>query len=101
MLASLEQLGLVCRQRFPYDRRQRLVALTRRGLRLLRKAASLFISSGWAQLALDTALGQPDDRWCDGFQCLVHMDALQGLLNRIRAAFGDFAPLYDPWHPDD
>jgi hypothetical protein len=67
----------------------------------VRKAASLFISSGWAQLALDTALGEPGDRWCDDFQCLVHMDTLQGLLNKIRAAFGDFARLYYPWHPDD
>jgi DNA-binding MarR family transcriptional regulator len=100
MLASLEQLGLVRRQRFAYDRRQRIVALTRRGLTLVRKAASLFISSGWAQLALDTALGQPDDRWCDDFQCLVHMEALQGPLNKIRAAFGDFARLCYPWHPD-
>jgi DNA-binding MarR family transcriptional regulator len=100
MLASLEQLGLVRRQRFAY-RRQRVVALTRRGLGLVRKAASLFISRGWAQLALDTALGQPGDRWCDDFQCLVHMETLQALLNKIRAAVGDFARLYYPWHPDD
>jgi DNA-binding MarR family transcriptional regulator len=100
MLASLEQLGLVRRQHFPYDRRQRLVALTRRGLTLMRKAAGVFISSGWAQLALDTALGQSGDRWCDDFQCLVDMDTLQGLLDKIRAAFGDFARLCYPWHPD-
>jgi DNA-binding MarR family transcriptional regulator len=61
MLASLEELGLVRRERFWYDRRQRIVALTRRGLALVRKAARLFISSGWAQLALDSALGQPGD----------------------------------------
>jgi hypothetical protein len=29
------------------------------------------------------------------------MDTLEGLLDKIRREFGDFAKLYYPWHPDD
>jgi DNA-binding MarR family transcriptional regulator len=101
MLASLEQLGLVCRKRSRDDRRQFIVALTRRGCALIRKARRLFIGSGWAQLALDTAFGQPDNLWWDDFHCFRQMDSLEGLLRRIRDTFGDFARLYYPWHPDD
>ena len=103
MLASLEQLGLVRRERHLDDRRQVVVALTRRGCTLIRKAQRLFIDSGWAQLALDTAfdVGQPGGRWCDEWHCLLEMEALEGLLQRIRDTFGDFARLYYPWHPDD
>ncbi len=103
MLASLEQLGLVRRERHLYDRRQVVVALTRRGCTLIRKAKRFFIDSGWAQLALDTAfdVGQPGGRWCDDWHCFHEMETLEGLLRRIRHAFGDFARLYYPWHPDD
>jgi len=104
MLASLEQLGLVRRERDPSDRRQRVVALTRRGCSLIRTAERVFIHRGWAQLALDSAfdLGDPDGgRWCDDIHCLFEMDALEGLLRRIRHAFADLATLDYPWHPDD
>ncbi len=64
MLASLEELGLVRRKRDLYDRRQTVIALTRRGRTLIGKAKRLFIDSGWTQLALDTAfdVGQPAPR---------------------------------------
>ena len=103
MLASLEQLGLVRRRRSLDDRRQSIVALTRRGCTLIRKAKRIFIGSGWAQLALDTAfdVGHPGGLWCDDFHCFREMDTLEGLLWRIRHTFGDFARLHYPWHPDD
>jgi DNA-binding MarR family transcriptional regulator len=102
MLASLEELGLVHRRRSLSDRRQRIVALTRRGCTLIRKAERHFVHSGWAQLALDSALGPPpDNRWVDDVSCLSEMDNLEGALRRLRHAFGDFATLCYPWHPDD
>ena len=103
MLASLEKLGIVRRQPDLTDRRMKRVALTRRGCTLIRKARRIFLDSGWAQLALDSAfdLDQPNHRWCDELHCLVDMETLEDLLGRIRQAFGDFALLHYPWHPDD
>jgi len=103
MLASLEDLGLVHRMRAIADRRQLIVALTRLGCTLIRKAERIFIHSGWAQLALDTALDVDPQAslWCDDVHCLFQMDKLEGLLRRLRVTFGDVATLYYPWHPDD
>jgi DNA-binding MarR family transcriptional regulator len=103
MLVSLERLGLVYRKRSLADGRQRIVALTRQGRTLIRKAERIFIHSGWAQLALDTALDVDPQAslWCDDVHCLFQMDKLEGLLRRLRVTFGDVATLYYPWHPDD
>jgi DNA-binding MarR family transcriptional regulator len=103
MLASLEELGLVHRERNIYDRRQVMVTLTRRGRAIIRKAVRHFMHSGWTELALDSALDRhrPGQRWCDEDFCLTETEALDGLLKRIRAAFGDFATLSYPWLPDD
>jgi DNA-binding MarR family transcriptional regulator len=112
MLASLEELGLVTRRPDQLDRRQVFVALTMAGRRLLRRAKRAFIESGYIQLALDTALGAESsrgssrDRWCtnrwhDDLNCLVEMERLDGILDKLRYEFGDFAKLNYPWHPDD
>jgi DNA-binding MarR family transcriptional regulator len=103
MLASLEELGLVRRVRDTADRRQRVVTLTQRGCTLIRKAVRVFIDSGWTQLALDRALdeGVAGRRWSDEAHCIFATEALEGFLERIRAAFGDFATLAYPSHPDD
>jgi DNA-binding MarR family transcriptional regulator len=103
MLASLEELGLVRRTRDAGDRRQRVIALTREGYALIRKALRHFFDSGWAQLALDSALARdvPGQRWCDDDYCLSQTEDLDGLLRNIRHAFGDFATLDYSWSPDD
>jgi DNA-binding MarR family transcriptional regulator len=105
MLASLEELGLVRRERErdPGDRRQIIVRLTQRGCTLIRKAVRAFIDSGWTLLALDSALDEdrPGHRWCDEDHCMFEIETLDALLKRIRAAFGDFATLAYPSHPDD
>jgi DNA-binding MarR family transcriptional regulator len=99
MLASLEALGVVRRTRVPGDRRQRWVALTDAGRARIRRAVSWLVSAGSAQLAVDSALG--GERWYDAQDCFVAMAALDHSLSSIREAFGDFATLYYPWHPDD
>ncbi|HEX4446620.1 MAG TPA: MarR family transcriptional regulator, partial [Polyangiaceae bacterium] len=56
MLASLEQLGLLTRKISLSDRRTRDVELTNRGRSTIVFAHRAFTRSGWAQLAVDSAL---------------------------------------------
>jgi DNA-binding MarR family transcriptional regulator len=103
MLASLEELKLVRRERATGDRRQIIVRLTQRGCTLIRKAIRAFIDTGWTLLALDSAIGEdlPGRRWCDDGHCMFEIETLDGLLKKIRVAFGDFATLAYQSHPDD
>jgi DNA-binding MarR family transcriptional regulator len=98
MLRSLEGLGLVARWR-PTDRRQRWVQLTQAGLSRIHCGIFHTISMPALRLGLDIALAR--ERWYCTSQCLIVTDALEAALNSIRAAFGDSATLYYPWHPDD
>jgi DNA-binding MarR family transcriptional regulator len=56
MLASLEELGLVRRSVSKKDRRQKLIELTTKGRWRIAFAHRQFTRSGWAQLAIDSAL---------------------------------------------
>jgi DNA-binding MarR family transcriptional regulator len=100
MLRSLEERGLVSRERSRIDRRQVDVRLTDSGRALIRLAHRLLTESGWAQLAVDSALGGPSlqDRWFDPVHCSVEIHRLEGTLQGIRSAFGDFASLNYRWH---
>jgi DNA-binding MarR family transcriptional regulator len=99
MLRSLEQLGLVRRQRSHIDRRQLHVALTEAGLGRIRRASRVFIGSGAAQLAVDCALA--GEQCTDESRCMIEMSGAESLLKRLRTAFRDVAYLHYPWHPDD
>ena len=103
MLASLEQLGLVKRTVDWLDRRQRLVQLTGDGRHRITFASRRFVYSGWAQLALDTALcgNHGGAGWCDPGKCIMATATIDGMLNHLRRAFGDGATLHYPWSPDD
>jgi DNA-binding MarR family transcriptional regulator len=107
MLGSLEALGLVTRERAAYgDRRTRTVRLTEQGRRRIRVAIGRLIGSGAAQLAVDSAIAglpcsPPGRSWYDESACLDASDVLGSFLQGIRRAFGDFATLCYPWHPDD
>ena len=102
MLASLEQLGLLTRKVSWSDRRTRDVNLTPRGRATITLAHRRFTRSGWAQLAVDSALGTDGAyRWYregDGIQATALVD---GLLGQVRRAFGDRARLVYPWEPDN
>jgi DNA-binding MarR family transcriptional regulator len=102
MLASLEELGLLNRT-VAYDRRKKDVRLTTRGRWRIALAHRLLTRSGWAQLAVDSALGAEgqNDGWCDPGRCIAATSRLEDLLGRIRRAFGDCARLDYPWSPDD
>jgi DNA-binding MarR family transcriptional regulator len=104
MLQSLEVLGLVRRRRSQVDRRQVEVRLTARGWIRIRGAYRRLAMSGWALIALDTALGgkEVDDREdVDSTRCMFEqmgdVDQLEEFLNKIRRGFGDFATLVYPW----
>ena len=103
MLASLEQLGLVKRTVAAHDRRRKLVQLTTRGRWRIAFAHRNLTLSGWAQLALDSALCTANgvERWCDEGACITATATLDGLLNRIRRAFLDRATLHYFCDPDD
>ncbi len=101
MIASLEDLGLLMRKGHPRDRRQKLVELTTLGRWRIAFAHRHLTRSGWAQLAVDSALGAEGSkyRWYDADECLAATLLLDGLLNQLRHAFFDHATLDYPWSP--
>jgi DNA-binding MarR family transcriptional regulator len=103
MLASLEELGLVRRTVPPRDRRQRLVELTTKGRWRIAFAHRHLTRSGWAQLAIDSALAgeYAPYRWCDEAACLEATASLQVMLDHIRRGFHDFATLDYPSGPQE
>ncbi len=95
MLASLEELGLVRRTVAKDDRRQKLVELTTKGWWRISRAHRHFTRSGWAQLAIDSALAGEHAafHWCDEKACLLATASLDVMLGKIRQGFRDFATL--------
>jgi DNA-binding MarR family transcriptional regulator len=103
MLLSLEQLGFVRRKVLPRDRRKRVVELTALGRKRIVRAHRELTRSGWANLAVDSALcGEGSSYgWYDEVDCMMATDELDALLGRIRHAFYDHATLDYPWRPED
>ena len=99
MLRSLEELGLIVRERLAVDRRHVIVRLTEIGRRLLRRASKRFIESGAMQLAVDCALA--GDRAFDEGECIARMESAETMLENLECAFHRHAELIYPWHPDD
>jgi DNA-binding MarR family transcriptional regulator len=103
MVRSLEDRGLVSRKRSAIDRRQIDVQLTHAGRSLIELAHRLLTESGWAQLAVNSALGATpfENRWYDDKHCLIEMDRFDRLIQRVRDAYGDFATVRYRWRPQD
>jgi DNA-binding MarR family transcriptional regulator len=103
MLASLERLGLVTRRVFERDRRKRLVELTNRGKFRIARAHRELTVSGWANLAVASALCSEGSgfQWWDEGDCLQATSDVEAILNRVRYAFWDHATLDYPWGPED
>ncbi|HEX4448245.1 MAG TPA: MarR family transcriptional regulator [Polyangiaceae bacterium] len=102
MLASLEQLGFLTRKVSWSDRRTRDVVLTPRGRSTITAAHRTFTRSGWAQLAVDSALGTDGAyRWYREGDCIQATALVDGLLGQVRRVFGDRATLVYPWEPDN
>jgi DNA-binding MarR family transcriptional regulator len=103
MLASLEELGLVRRKVLSTDRRKRLVELTTRGRSCIAFAHRQLTRSGWASLAVDSALcGEGSGYgWWDESDCIDATGELNAILGRLRHAYYDHATLDYPWSPED
>ena len=103
MLASLEDLGLVRREVTTADRRQKFVELTKNGRRRIASAHRQLTRSGWAQLAIDSALAgkHADYRWCNEAACVEANASLHVMLGDLREGFHDFATLYYPLGPPE
>jgi DNA-binding MarR family transcriptional regulator len=103
MLASLEELGLVRRSVSERDRRQRLVELTTKGRWRIAFAHRQLTRSGWAQLAIDSALAGKYAKfhWCDEDACLDATASLDVVLGDLRDGFYDFATLDYPSGPQE
>jgi DNA-binding MarR family transcriptional regulator len=103
MLASLEELGLVRRTVSMKDRRQRLVELTTKGRWRIAFAHRQLTRSGWAQLAIDSALAAKyaGFLWCDEAACLKATATLHVMLDHIREGFHDVATLDYPSGPQE
>jgi DNA-binding MarR family transcriptional regulator len=41
------------------------------------------------------------DRWWDGSEGMLAIEAAESVLTKLRDGFGDAATLYYPWHPED
>jgi DNA-binding MarR family transcriptional regulator len=99
MLASLEELGLVRRRVDEKDRRRKLVELTTRGRWRIGFAHRQLTRSGWAELALHSALSDGGKRfdWSDPAECSRAQAQLERALDDVREAFGDVGSLrYEP-----
>ena len=101
MLISLEQLGLVKRIVYKWDRRQRLVRLTGYGRHKIRDAKTQFMHSGWADLAFASAIGSTGlCPWSSEDAVFEQKTILLDRLDALRNGFSDFATLeYSRAHP--
>jgi DNA-binding MarR family transcriptional regulator len=102
MLTSLEKIGLVTRAIDRVDRRRKVVALTTLGRWRIAFAHRQLTRSGWAQLAVDSALAGEGSKyhWSVPAQCIAATRLLDGLLNQLRRAYFDRAKLDYPWNPE-
>ncbi len=89
MLGSLEELGLIARERDQEDRRQRYVTLTEEGRRRVVKAVRLFIETGHIQLAVDSALCPM--RWHERLESDFVRGTFGNKLDNLRNAYHDVA----------
>jgi DNA-binding MarR family transcriptional regulator len=97
MLRSLEELGLVSRERYAGDRRTFVVELTEAGVARLRDATRCLARASQRLLCMAICFG----RWRDPDARLQHMSAYESYLDVIRSEYGDKAWLPYFWHPED
>jgi DNA-binding MarR family transcriptional regulator len=94
MLRSLEKLGLIKRKPREWDRRQREIRLTEKGLECIRYAYRALVRSSVRLLCLAICFGKPLDAF-------LRMLRFEEYLLAMRREYGDTARLVYWWHPDD
>ena len=100
MLAALEKLGLVTRERPMYgDRRQRLVMLTDEGLGRIRAAFKMLRRASWRLVHDAICFCFP--KRPNASTRFTHTSQFEEYLRAMRSHYDDSATLSYPWHPDD
>ncbi len=96
MLAKLEELGLIWRQRW---RRTKVVGLTRKAQEMLQRAYDALVNPGHLPVLIDGVLTTFDP----AIDPLPKRFDFEALCGEIRRVFGDRAnpDLYYGWHPDE
>jgi len=97
MLASVEALGWVTRQRQGSDRRQRLVMLTAAGRLCIATAFNMLRRASWRLVHQAICFGKHRHPSLP----FVHTSLVESYFRAMRAEYGDTATLFYPWHPDD
>ncbi len=103
MLTSLQKLGFIARTIHPHDRRRKMVKLTGAGRIRFLQANMALRRSGWAQLAVESALGDGRLKYhsYDAESCQLATSDADGILSAFRRNYGDRATLVFPWGPED
>ncbi|HEX3343928.1 MAG TPA: MarR family winged helix-turn-helix transcriptional regulator [Polyangiaceae bacterium] len=98
MLHALEELEWVQRKVYEFDRRQRVVWLTKLGETRMFRARRVVVRSAERLVYHAICFGKERDPECRFWA----MSRLEAFLAVFRRHFGDTARLYYPWgHPDD
>ncbi len=103
MLKSLEDLGCITRTIDQRDRRRKLVKLAPPGRKRVTRAIYYFRRSGWAKLAVESAIGSGSLKyhWYNAEDCLEATALVDRFLTAFRTTYGDFATLHYPWTGDE
>jgi DNA-binding MarR family transcriptional regulator len=122
MLKSLEELGMITRERLASDGRCRKVHITAKGVGAVKMALDATVGSGEAEGAVACcATGKPrprdakrngrrqrpggtrtrDDAAPNADAAKAQVDALDGALVRMRKGLRDVAPFHHPWRATD
>jgi DNA-binding MarR family transcriptional regulator len=102
MVKSLEALGIVRTERDRFDRRQRIVQLTKEGLARMRAAVECFMRGRIPRKILDRAFGRHGEPGAKRAHVIfARMCDYEYLLGCVRETCGDTARLHYDWHPDD
>ncbi|HEX7604000.1 MAG TPA: MarR family winged helix-turn-helix transcriptional regulator [Polyangiaceae bacterium] len=101
MVGSLVELGLLERGVDYDDARQKRLALSVAGRKIVRRVLRKFMQSDVVDRCVRRAFSYPNAPPSRRRTNIGLIERLDDTLERFRRCFGDFATLEYPWHPDD
>jgi len=101
MVRSLEKLGLLVREVDWRDTRQRRLALSVAGRKVVRRVLRRLVRSDVVDRCVRRAFSYPNPPPSRRNTDLSLIGDLDYTLQRFRTCFGDFATLEYPWYEDD
>ena len=97
MVRSLEKLGFLERKIYPYDRRQRLIRLTKEGTRVLETVEYEVVDYGMIDFGVTHSFAV---KWYSEDAVCELLD-LEDRFHYARGQLFDGATFYYDWHPDN